>query len=355
MAWEDSGRAAGAHRRPTGGAGLEIAGIGEAMVLFEAPPGHLLADAAAVDVHVAGAELNLLTAAARLGVRAGFCSRVGADPLGTRVLAAATAAGVDTALVTVDPAHPTGLFLKDVRADGRRRVYYYRSGSAAAHLDATDAARLLAARPGLVAVSGITLALGAGPKAAVEAVLRGARDEGAAVALDPNLRPALGDVDRQAADVRTLLRWVDVLLLGTDEAGPVLGVRDPDDAEEVFAAAAAAGVRETVLKAGPHGCHHAGPTGAPVHLPSAATTVVDPVGAGDAFAGGYLAGRLRGASPAAAAGLGGALAAGVVAATGDTTGLPDPAAAAELLRRTLAGASGRTGAGVPFATGRLGD
>ncbi|SCL32538.1 2-dehydro-3-deoxygluconokinase [Micromonospora pallida] len=315
--------------------GLEIVGIGEAMVLFQPPLGRLLVDAPSVEVHVAGAELNLCTAAARLGVRAGFCSRVGADPLGARVLAVARAAGVDTSLVTVDPGHPTGLFLKDIQPDGQRRVHYYRRGSAAAHLDASDAARLLAVRPRLVAVSGITLALGAAPRAAVEAVLRAARDQGVRVALDPNLRPALGDVDQQAAHLRPLLPYVDVLLLGTDEAGPVLGVRDPDDAVEVFAAATAAGVGETVLKAGPDGCHHAGPTGDPVHLPSAATTVVDPVGAGDAFAGGYLAGRLRGASPAGAATLGSALAAGVVAAAGDTAGLPDRAAAAELLRQAL--------------------
>ncbi|PZG02680.1 sugar kinase [Micromonospora deserti] len=317
-------------------AGLEIVGLGEAMVLFQPPPGGLLADTPAVEVHVAGAELNLCTAAARLGVTTGFCSRVGADPLGSRVLTAARAAGVDTSLVTVDSRHPTGLFLKDVQRDGHRRVHYYRTGSAAAHLDRADAARLLTARPRLVAVSGITLALGPGPRAAVESVLRAARQAGITVAFDPNLRPALGDVDQQAAGVRALLSSVDVLLLGTDEAGPVLGVRDPRDADEVFAAAAAAGVAETVLKAGADGCYHAGPHGGAVHQPSAATTVVDPVGAGDAFAGGYLAGRLRGAPPAGAATLGGALAAGVVAAPGDTAGLPDASTAATLLRDALA-------------------
>ncbi|MEU4477877.1 sugar kinase [Micromonospora sp. NPDC023966] len=316
---------------------LEVVGLGEAMALLQPPPGDSLAATATVEVHVAGAELNLCTAAARLGVSAGFCSRVGADPLGVRVLRAARVAGVDTSLVTVDAAHPTGLFLKDVLPDGQRRVHYYRTGSAAAHLDASDAARLLAARPRLVAVSGITIALGAGPRTAVDAVLRAAGPAGITVALDPNLRPALGDVDRQAADVRARLAYVDVLLLGTDEAGPVLGVRDPEDPEEVFAAAAEAGVRETVLKAGADGCYHAGADGRARHLPSAATAVVDPVGAGDAFAGGYLAGRLRGASPADAAGLGSALAAGVVAAPGDTTGLPDRATATALLARAVDG------------------
>ncbi|MCW3814421.1 sugar kinase [Micromonospora sp. DR5-3] len=316
---------------PAALARLDLVGLGEAMVLFQPPPGALLHDTGAVEVHVAGAEFNLCVAAARLGIGAGFCSRVGADPLGRRVLAEAEAAGVDAALVAVDPEHPTGLFLKDARPDGQRRVYYYRRGSAAAHLDEADAARLLAARPRMVAVSGVTLALGPGPRAAVASVVRDARRVGTAVALDPNLRPALGAVERQAADVRALLGQVDVLLLGTDEAGPVLGVRDPSDPDAVFAAAAAAGVRETVLKAGAGGCYHAGGTRGAVHLPSAATVVVDPVGAGDAFAGGYLTGRLRGVPPAGAAALGNALAAAVVAAPGDTAGLPDRSSAAALL------------------------
>ena len=313
----------------------DIIGLGEAMVLFQPPAGASLEDTATVEVHVAGAEFNLCAAAARLGAITGFCSRVGADPLGARVLAEARTLGVDTTLVAVDKDHPTGLFLKDAHPDGRRRVYYYRRGSAAAHLDRDDAARLLAARPRLVAVSGVTLALGTGPAVAVRTVVRAARAAGIAVAFDPNLRPALGPVEQQAADIRELLACVDFLLLGTDEAGPLLGVRDPTDADEVFAAAARAGARETVLKAGPDGCYHATTDGRVVHLPSLATTVVDPVGAGDAFAGGYVTARLYGATPAGAAWLGSVLAAGVVAAPGDTAGLPDRSSAARLLEESL--------------------
>lgn len=313
----------------------DIIGLGEAMVLFQPPAGAALDDTATVEVHVAGAEINLCAAAARLGAVTGFCSRVGADPLGARVLAEARALGVDTTLVAVDEDHPTGLFLKDVRPDGQRRVYYYRRGSAASQLDRDDAARLVAARPRLVAVSGVTLALGPGPRAAVGTVVRAARAAGIAVAFDPNLRPALGPVEQQAADARAMLGYVDFLLLGTDEAGPLLGVRDPTDPDEVFAAAAKTGVRETVLKAGPDGCYHSATDGTAVHLPSLATTVVDPVGAGDAFAGGYLTARLHGATPAGAAWLGSVLAAGVIAAPGDTTGLPDRSSAASLLDESL--------------------
>src|SRR5690606_26197720 len=118
----------------------DIIGLGEAMVLFQPPAGAALDDTATLEVHVAGAEFNLCAAAARLGATTGFCSRVGADPLGARVLAEARTLGVDTTLVMVDEDQPTGLFLKDVRPDGRRRVYYYRRGSAASQLDRADAA-----------------------------------------------------------------------------------------------------------------------------------------------------------------------------------------------------------------------
>jgi 2-dehydro-3-deoxygluconokinase len=314
----------------------DVVGVGEAMVLFQAPPGVGLDRADTVEVHVAGAEMNLCAAVARLGLRAAFATRVGDDPLGRRVRADIATLDVDAALVAVDPGRPTGLFLKEVLPDGQRRVHYYRAGSAASALDETDAARALAARPRVVAVSGITAALGDRPLAAVTALAGGARAAGARFALDPNLRPALGPVDEQVARLRPLLPYADLLILGLDEAGPLLGATEP---AEVFTAAAAAGAGETVVKAGAQGCYvrdgHA-----VTHLPSDATDVVDPVGAGDAFAGGYLAARLRGAPPTAAARLGSRLAAGVVARAGDTAGLPDPRTAATLLAATVTRSGG---------------
>lgn len=102
---------------------------------------------------------------------------------------------------------------------------------------------------------------------------------------------------------------------------------------------------EVVLKAGADGCWHAGGSRSesPRHLPSAAATVVDPVGAGDAFAGAYLAARLAGLPPRGAAWLGTRFAAGVVASHGDTDGLPPaPSAAALLTEAARVAASGRT-------------
>ncbi|MEV4081046.1 PfkB family carbohydrate kinase [Nonomuraea fuscirosea] len=112
-------------------------GVGEAMVLLEADD---LAGAGRFDVSVAGAELNVCTAVARLGLRAAFASRVGADPFGTRVLRDAAERAVETGLVSTDPGRPTGVFFKEIRPDGERRVHYHRAGSAASAMDVADAA-----------------------------------------------------------------------------------------------------------------------------------------------------------------------------------------------------------------------
>ncbi|WP_307781565.1 sugar kinase [Virgisporangium ochraceum] len=294
----------------------DVVGIGEAMVLLQPSPGVPLEAATSLGMSVAGAELTLCATVVRLGLSAAFCTRVGADPFGRRVRAAAADLGVATDLIEVDDGRPTGLFLREALPDGRRRVHYYRAGSAASALDTVDAERVLAARPRLVAVSGITAALGSGPRRAVFALAAGARRAGIRLALDPNLRPALGPLEDQAATVRELVPYADFLLLGTDEAGPVFGVDEP---AAVFAAARRAGVGETVLKAGADGCF----LPEDVHVPAVPAEVVDPVGAGDAFAGAYLAARLRGAGPLEAARLGADIAAGVVAVAGDTEGLPE--------------------------------
>lgn len=306
----------------------DIVGFGEAMVLVAPEDGRDLEHAETAGLHVAGAEFNVCVAAAALGARSAFASVVGDDPFGRRIRAAAVAHGVDVSLLETAPAPaPTGVFFKDIRPDGQRRVHYYRAGSAASTIDAGLARRILRARPGIVVVSGITAALSARSAEAVEVLLREAGGAGVRVALDPNLRPGLGPVADQAARLLPLLPHADLLLLGTDESPYLFGSDDPD---EVMAAASAAGVRETVLKAGPDGCYVLD-DGQTHHLASAATVVVDPAGAGDAFAGGYLVGRARGMGAFGAAWLGTQLAAHAVASPGDLVRLADPAVAQLLL------------------------
>lgn len=146
--------------------------------------------------------------------------------------------------------------------------------------------------------------------------------------VDANLRPTLGSMAEVLATIRGVLPFVDLLVLGDDESSELFGTTSPDS---VFSAAADSGVRETVLKGAERGCWYQDNDGKPVHQPALASTVVDPIGAGDAFLGGYLGARLAGVPPAGAAVLGSHFAAGVIATVGDTTGLPAPSEARALL------------------------
>ncbi|MFE8910519.1 sugar kinase [Streptomyces globisporus] len=322
---------------------LDVVGVGEAMLLLQAPPPAPLETARTLSVAVAGAELNVCATVARFGGSAAFLSAVGDDAPGRRVLRAVRDLGVAENLIHVDPGRPTGLFLRETPQSGERRVMYYRAGSAASALDA-DRADLLAAphAPRALVVSGLTASLGDGPRRLLHRLVRQAGAAGTSVVLDANLRPSLGTED--AVETMTLLLpHVDLLVLGDDESGPLLGATDP---EAVLAAARDAGVAETVLKGGERGCWLW--DDGLRHIPAHPTRVVDTVGAGDAFLGAYLTARLSGTSAPAAALLGARIAAGVVARAGDTEGLPDRATAQALLRGEDRGgesSSGGLGAG----------
>ncbi|MDJ1642727.1 sugar kinase, partial [Streptomyces pakalii] len=233
-------------------------------------------------------------------------------------------------LIHVDPVRPTGLFLRETPDSGERRVAYYRAGSAASALD-EDRAQLLAPprAPRALVVSGLTASLGEGPRRLMHRLVTQAAAAGTSVVLDANLRPALG-TEEALRTMTPLLPYVDLLILGDDESGPLLGATEPTD---VLATARDAGAAETVLKGGERGCWLW--DDGVRHIPAHPTHAVDTVGAGDAFLGGYLAARLSGAPATAAAHLGARIAAGVVARTGDTEGLPDPLTAPTLLRKAL--------------------
>ena len=316
--------------------GCDVVSIGEAMLLLEPPAGYTLETAPEYAVHVAGAELNACAAVASLGGRAAFVTKLGADPFAARVHEAGQRLGVAVDAET-DPQHPTGVFFKQPVASDARRVHYYRAGSAASQLGAEAVDRAFAHRPRAVLVSGLTAALGDRPVEMFRALatrpeFRASHltPEASALVIDANLRPALGRLEASLAAIRGALAVTRILILGVDEGEILFGTADP---AEIARDALGAGCGEVVIKDGERGCYWVDVEGDPHHLPTLATTVVDSVGAGDAFTGGYVWARLEGAAPETAARLGSQLAARVIAAAGDTTGLPGPEQAREIIRK----------------------
>jgi 2-dehydro-3-deoxygluconokinase len=247
----------------------------------------------------AGAESNFAIALARLEVPVAWISRLGDDRLGVLIREALEVEGVDVRWVQSLSEEPTGLFYK-WRAEGRTSVAYHRRGSAASRMRPADVPDEALESASLVHLTGITMALGEGPRELVLDVARRARAAGATVLFDPNYRPALwASPEAAAAAMEPVLEHVDWCLCGAEEAS-LLGT----------------GARTVVRTAG-----GAMVDGVEVALPRR-ETVIDEVGAGDAFAAGFAYGLLRGRSPREAVEAAHAVAAWALRGTGDWETLP---------------------------------
>jgi 2-dehydro-3-deoxygluconokinase len=271
-------------------------------------------------LRAAGAESNFAVALARLEVEARWASRVGDDALGMMVRNTLGDEGLDLSLVTVDPEAPTGVYLKH-RARGSTTVDYYRSGSAASRLSPGDVPDAALDGVDLVHLTGITLALSASCRAFVLDLARRARERGIAVQFDPNYRPALWASPAAAAEAqRPLLGLVDWYLCGSGEASLLFG---PGDERELVASMRAAGIERGVVRAESVGALvFTSENIVEVQPPRRERSVLDEVGAGDAFAAGFALGLLRGWTPEVCARAGHVIAAHALRGTGDWETLP---------------------------------
>lgn len=260
--------------------------LGECMVLIT-PVDNDLAHAATATIGLAGAESNVAAQVAAQGRRAVWASRLGADPLGDRVLDELKARGVD-AWVERDEAAPTGVMFKDPGAEGSD-VYYYRRGSAAAHMQPgfLSPERLQGVR--IVHTTGITPALSASCAAMTDQLFADAHAAGVLVSFDVNDRRALWSLEDAATSLAHYARAADLVFVGRDEAERLWGTVTPAEIRSHLSECAV-----LIVKDGDIGATAFVGTDEPIFVPAPVVDVVEPVGAGDAFASGFLSATLEG-------------------------------------------------------------
>lgn len=290
---------------------------GECMALLDPDGG--LAHGSTLRLRVAGAESNCAIALARLGVPVRWISRLGDDPMGDVVLETLAREGVDTSLVLRDGAAPTAIFYK-VRAGGRTSVHYYRAGSAASRLTIADVPDAALDGVSVVHLTGITMGISESAAGLVVDLASRARARGLCITFDLNWRPALwsGPAEAAAAYAR-VLPHVDWILCGLDEATTLFGGGTPADAAERLRAA---GARNVVVRIGARGAVLVDAAAEVVVPPPVIVDVVDEVGAGDAFAAGFVYGLLLGQPPRAAIATANRLAGFALLGPGDWETLP---------------------------------
>ncbi|MGI8769778.1 MAG: sugar kinase [Propionibacteriaceae bacterium] len=261
--------------------------LGETMILLTPPDSTSLRTTSSVGLHSGGAESNLAMNLAVSGIPVAWASRVGADPLGDRIIDVVGDHGVDTRWVERDPSAPTGVYFKDP-GELASTVYYYRRGSAASRMTPAFLDRLPLAGIKLLHLSGITPGLSAGCRDLVAAAIKKMRDLPGLVSFDVNYRAGVWGVDEAAPVIAELAAGADIVLVGRDEAELLWDTPTPAAIRAKFCQ-----VPVLVVKDGAVGASEFVGTDV-TFVPAPPVRVVEPVGAGDAFGAGYLAGSLDG-------------------------------------------------------------
>jgi 2-dehydro-3-deoxygluconokinase len=266
---------------------LDIVTIGETMAAVIPVQPMPLDSADVFRVEAAGAESTVALYLQDLGHHTAWLSRLGNDPLGRRVSAAIGDRGVDTSMVVLDQTASTGVYFKDPRRGGTA-LYYYRKGSAASCMSPQDLERMRSTSAQLVHLTGVTPGLSPSCRALVDAVLDRARSPKTLVSFDVNFRLGVWSVENAGPTLLRLARQADVVFVGRDEAATLWGTRTARDVRALLPS-----VPYLVVKDGANGATEFGSHGE-VFVPSHTVEVVEEVGAGDAFAAGYLSGLLNG-------------------------------------------------------------
>ena len=289
--------------------------FGEAVAVFAALDELPVARARDYQRWTGGAELNVAVGLSRLGLKARWFSRLGADGLGEAVLADARAEGVLTDSVITDDTANTGLIIRNSSSQAPIDVTYWRKNSAACNMSISDVSEELVLASDWVHITGITPAISESAKATTLKVKEIVKNAKHPHSLDLNIRKKLWSYEEAAKTLRPLVEGVDVLIGGVDE---YKGVFESDD---YVAQAFKAGAKQLVVTNGA-GTVHIYSENFDKELPSLSVKLVDPVGAGDALVAGLLAGLLKGLDLEAAAKQGIICGAWAVTGIGDWGGLP---------------------------------
>lgn len=271
----------------------EVLTLGETMVLLTSAEVAPLRMVRNLVVGVAGSESNVAIGLQRLGVPAAWLGRVGDDEFGERIVASLRAEGVDTSGVIRDSSSPTSLMIKEHRTAGVERIVYYRAAGPGSRLQPEDLDLARIAAASLLHVSGITPALSDSAAAAIDLSIETARAASVPVSFAVNYRRTLWSPEEAVPRLRQLASSSDVLFASEREATMLVGAMD---AEKQAAAIAELGPRSVLVTLGARGAA-AYLEGTSLVRPAVAVPVLDAVGAGDAFAAGFLARWVHDAPP----------------------------------------------------------
>ena len=268
---------------------VDAIALGELLIDFvSTESGVSLVEAPAFQKAPGGAPANVAVGLARLGVRSGFIGKVGDEDFGHFLAQTLEQNGVDTSGLQFSDQARTMLAFVSLRADGERDFMFYRHPSAdmLLHPDEIDADYVGAAK--IFHYGSISL-ISEPSRGATLAAVQLARERGALISYDPNLRRALWPSE-EAARQGMLEGWqfATVAKVSHEELAFLSGQEDLTKAAKKLWHD---DMRLLVVTEGPAGCRYV-TAERQGHVPGYPVKAIDTTGAGDGFVAGLLAGLL---------------------------------------------------------------
>jgi len=290
--------------------------FGESMIRFSTKNFECIEQAHELEMRVAGAESNFAIAFARLGGRAAWISKLTNNPLGRFIVNKIRGHGVDVSHVIWTDKYRVGLYFIEFGKKPRpTQVIYDRKNSAIANIDPNEINWEVLKDYDAFHTTGITVALSENCKKAVEIGISKAKEFGTKVSFDVNYRSKLWSPEEAFKALDPILKNVDILLVTKDDARNVLKVQGTYE-EMITELSERYNPEVTALTLGSEGAM-ALKDGKIYRAEPYELEVVDRIGAGDAFDGGFVYEYLRSGDVERALNLGVAMAAFAHTVPGD--------------------------------------
>jgi 2-dehydro-3-deoxygluconokinase len=298
---------------------MDIVTFGETMVLFNPDADGPLRYVNNFSKSIAGAESNVAIALVRLGVDAGWFSKLGGDEFARYILSIVRGEGVDVSRVKIDKSCSTGILFKERFSSINPNVYYYRKNSAASSLSPEDIDEEYIKSAKILHITGITPALSKNCRETVFKAIEVAKSNGVKISFDPNIRLKLWSKEEAKEVLLEIAKSADIIFPGIDEGKMLLGTEETEEIADKFMSLGASMV---AVKLGKEGCYVRNKFESHYVKGHGVDRVEDTVGAGDGFAAGFLSGVVREESIYECANLGNAVGAMATMVKGDMEGYP---------------------------------
>jgi 2-dehydro-3-deoxygluconokinase len=292
----------------------EVLTIGESMISLRADSRIRLGSS--YSSSLAGSESNVAIGLARLGHKVIWVGAVGSDEQGQMILRTLRAENVSFQ-GKIDEGSQTGMMMVEHRLGLNPLVSYYRTNSAGSKISFEDTETSITPSLKLLHLSGITPALSDSASGAVARSMARARELGVKISFDLNFRSKLWTRTEASKALIPLAAMADILIASEEELSLLGEESESSTAKKLLAG----NCSSVVIKRGARGVTVI-TKNKQFDVPAHPVTVVDTIGAGDAFCAGYLSATLDNLGVEEAARRGVTAAAFVVSSKGDWEGLP---------------------------------